>query len=105
MLEPSRAPENVSSIKVEYTKYQITWDALTREVANGLIKMYQVRLTLKESCTSVDASFNSTYNTTKTEMLFSSLSICTSYEVSVRAFTEAGPGPYSKPLVIQTLGE
>ncbi|PFX30135.1 Protein sidekick-2 [Stylophora pistillata] len=102
--EPSRAPENVSSIKVEYTKYQITWDALTREVANGLIKMYQVRLTLKESCTSVDASFNSTYNTTKTEMLFSSLSICTSYEVSVRAFTEAGPGPYSKPLVIQTLG-
>ena len=105
LLEPSRGPENVVSIEIGRTEYQITWDVLPREVANGFIKIYQVRLLLKESCSSVDASFNSTFNTTKTEMLLSSLSICSRYEVSVRAFTVAGPGPYSEPLVIQTLGE
>ena len=105
LLEPSRGPENVLSIEIGRTEYQITWDVLPREVANGFIKIYQVRLLLKESCSSVDASFNSTFNTTKTEMLLSSLSICSRYEVSVRAFTVAGPGPYSEPLVIQTLGE
>ena len=105
LLEPSRGPENVLSIEIGRTEYQITWDVLPREVANGFIKIYQVRLLLKESCSSVDASFNSTFNTTKTEMLLSSLSICSRYEVSVRVFTVAGPGPYSEPLVIQTLGE
>lgn len=105
LLEPSHGPENVSSIEVDYTKYQITWNSLTRQVANGLVKMYQVRLDLKESCTSFHTSFNSTFNTSKTEILLSSLSMCTRYEVSVRAFTEAGPGPYSQSLAIQTLGE
>ena len=104
LLEPSRGPENVLSIEIERTEYQLSWNGLPREVANGFIKIYQVRLLLKESCFSVDTSFNSTFNTTKTEMLLSSLSICSRYEVSVRAFTAAGPGPYSEPLVIQTLG-
>ena len=103
LLEPSRGPKNVLSIEIERTEYQLSWNGLPREVANGFIKIYQVRLLLKESC-SVDTSFNSTFNTTKTEMLLSSLSICSRYEVSVRAFTAAGPGPYSEPLVIQTLG-
>ncbi|XP_022783220.1 protein sidekick-2-like isoform X2 [Stylophora pistillata] len=103
--EPSRGPENVISLEVKRTEYQITWDGLPREVANGFIKTYQVRLLLKESCSPVDASFNSTFNTTKTEMLLSSVSVCARYEVSVRAFTAAGPGPYSEPSVIQTQGE
>ena len=46
-----------------------------------------------------------TLNTTTTEVLLSNLVMCTAYEVAVRAYTIVGPGPHSKPIVVQTLGE
>ena len=107
--EPIRGPQTVNSIQVNYTAYQITWTELPREVSNGVIKMYQVRLILKENCTLVqsiaNSEFDSTFNTTSTSVLLTGLSSCSKYEVSVRGYTVVGPGPYSKPIVVQTLGE
>ena len=39
-----------------------------------------------------------TFNTTKTFILLSGLLLCSQYQVSVRAYTKVGPGPYSPPL-------
>ena len=44
-------------------------------------------------------------NTSTTEVFLSNLLMCTGYEVAVRAYTVVGPGPYSKSIVVQTLGE
>ena len=100
-LEPSRGAENVSSSEVNYTTNKITWAELPKGAANGVIKLYEVRLELKESCLKVDFTFHS-MNTTKSSVLLTGFWMCAKYEVSVRGYTVAGPGPYSKAIVAQT---
>ncbi|KAL9950681.1 hypothetical protein ACROYT_G043216 [Oculina patagonica] len=102
--EPSRGPDNVSSVEVNTIAYQITWTGLSTKVANGIVKLYEVSLTLKENCTLVQPILYSTFNTTTTDVLLTGLSLCAKYEVSVRGYTVVGPGPYSKPVVLQTVG-
>jgi len=102
---PSHGPENVSSTEVNYTTFEITWATLPEKVAHGVIRMYQVRLFLKENCTSAQEKLYSRLNTTTTNVVLSGLSICAKYEVSVRGYTAVGPGPYSRPTMLQTLGE
>ncbi|XP_066015799.1 hemicentin-1-like [Pocillopora verrucosa] len=99
--EPSRGAENVSSSEVNYTTNRITWAELPKETANGVIKLYEVRLELKESCSRVDFTFYA-MNTTKTSVLLTGIWMCAKYEVSVRGYTVAGPGPFSKAIVVQT---
>jgi len=102
---PSHWPENVSSAEVNSTTFDVTWAALPERLAHGVVKMYEVRLVLKENCTSSQSELYSRFNTTTTNMVLSGLSICARYEVSVRGFTVVGPGPYSRPTVLQTFGE
>ena len=66
-----------------------------------MAKLYEVRLELKESCSRVDFTFYA-MNTTKTSVLLTGFWMCAKYEVSVRGYTMAGPGPFSKAIVIQT---
>ena len=101
LIEPSRGAENVSFSEVNYTTNRITWAELPKEAANGVIKLYEVRLELKESCLKVDFTFHA-MNTTKTSELLTGFWMCAKYEVSVRGYTVAGPGPYSKAIVVQT---
>ena len=100
---PSRGPENVSARDVNYTAFRIAWIAVPKEAGNGNIKMYQIKIILNKTCTVAQSP--ATLNTTTTEVLLSSLSICTRYDVAVRAYTMAGPGPYSRSIAFQTLGE
>ena len=102
---PGRGPENVSSTEVNYTTFHITWAALPKEAAFGNITVYQVRLFSNTTCTMSGLITYVTLNTSTTEVLLCNLSLCTVYEVAVRAYTIVGPGPYSKPIVVQTLGE
>jgi len=105
LLVPSHGPENVSSTEVNSTTFEITWAALSERVAHGVIKMYQVRLFLKENCTLAQSELYSRFNTTSTNMALRGLSICAKYEVSIRGYTVVGPGPYSRPIVLHTFGE
>ena len=95
----------MSSTEVNYTTFGITWAALSEKVARGIIKMYQVRLFLKENCTSAQSELYSKFNTTTTNMVLSGLSICAKHEVSIRGYTAVGPGPYSRAIILQTLGK
>jgi len=102
---PSRGPENVSTTEVNYTTFQLAWIALPKEAGNGNIKMYQIKLISNKTCTVAQSPTYLTLNTTTREVLLTSLFICTRYDVAVRAYTMAGPGPYSKSIAFQTLGE
>ena len=104
-IEPSHGPEDISSSAVSSAKFNITWRGLSREVANGIIINYEVRLSVVENCTEIKSSHNSTINTTTTYVIVTGLSLCAKYEVSVRGYTVVGPGPYSNPVMVQTLGK
>ena len=101
--EPSRGPEGLSSVELNSTTNNITWIGLPKEVANGIITTYQVKVFSKENCTVDQSAVYVTFNTTATTVLLTGLSLCEKYEVSVRGFTLVGPGPYSKPIVVEKL--
>ena len=90
---------------MNYTTFEVTWAALSEKLAHGVIKMYQVRLFFTENCTLVQSGLYSRFNTTATNMVLSGLSICGKYEVSIRGYTAVGPGPYSRAIILQTLGK
>lgn len=90
---------------MNYTTFEVTWAALSKKVAHGIIKMYQVRLFVMENCTLIQSELYSSFNTTTTNMVLSGLSICAKYEVSIRGYTAVGPGPYSRAIILQTLGK
>ncbi|XP_066015596.1 protein sidekick-1-like isoform X3 [Pocillopora verrucosa] len=101
--EPSRGPADISSSAVSSEKFNITWLGLLRDVAYGIIINYEVRLSVVENCTEIKSFYDSTINTTTTYVIVTGLSLCAKYEVSVRGYTAEGPGPYSNPVMVQTL--
>ena len=46
-----------------------------------------------------------TLNTTTTFVVLYDLSLCSQYHVSVRAYTKAGAGLYSQPMVLESSSE
>ena len=72
----------------------MSWRPLPRGQRNGLVIAYEVQYGPKEqSRIFVKDSVNTTV-----EFVLLDLAPCTEYSVTVRAYTEAGPGPYSGPV-------
>ncbi|PFX22499.1 Receptor-type tyrosine-protein phosphatase F [Stylophora pistillata] len=101
--KPSRGPQEVSSSAVNSSNINITWLGIPREAAYGNIIRYEARLSVLENCTGIQSAYHATINTSTTYVLVTGLSWCAKYEVSVRGYTAAGPGPYSRPVIVQTL--
>ncbi|XP_022783170.1 uncharacterized protein LOC111323973 [Stylophora pistillata] len=95
--KPSCGPEAVSSSAVNSSEMNVTWLGLPREVAHSDIIRYEVRLSVLENWKGIQSAYHSTINTSTTYVLVSGLAWCAKYEVSVRGYTVAGPGPYSRP--------
>ncbi len=106
-LEPSVGPADVLFSKVNETTFNISWAALTREKSNGKVTLYDVKEELlcqgKGQKTSPISS--RTVNTTTTFVVLYDLLLCSRYNVSVRAYTKEGPGPYSRPVELETSSE
>ena len=100
--EPSVAPDNVLYIKLNKTTFNISWAPLTREKSYGKVILYDVKQELL-SRGQLQKGFSSstTINTTATFVVLYNLPLCSQYQVSVRAYTKTGPGPYSPPLVLE----
>ncbi|KAL9950719.1 hypothetical protein ACROYT_G043265 [Oculina patagonica] len=102
--EPSVGPDNVSLSKVNETTFNISWAPLTREKSYGKVIMYGVKEELvsrgkRRKRTTINSR---TVNTTTTFFVLNGLPACSRYNVYVRAYTKAGPGPYSQPLPLET---
>ena len=98
--EPNGGPANVFSTYVNETTLNISWAPLSREQSNGGIILYNVKEELLSRGKRQKRSplSSKTFNTTKTFILLSGLLLCSQYQVSVRAYTKVGPGPYGPPL-------
>ena len=106
LIEPSVGPDNVIFSELNKTTFNISWAPLTREKSYGKVILYDVKEELVSRGKRRKRSISSrTLNTTTTFVVLYNLPCCSEYHVSVRAYTKAGPGPYSQPLVLQTLSE
>ena len=106
-IEPSVGPDNVLISELNKTTFNISWAPLTREKSHGKVILYEVMEELvsggkRQKRSSISSRI---LNTTNTFVVLYDLPRCSQYHVSVRAYTKAGPGPYTQPLVLQTSSE
>ena len=99
--EPSVAPNDVSFSRLNQTTFNISWSPLTRKESYSKVILYEIKASLVSSGSRQKRSpVNSkTVNTTKAFFFLYDVQPC--YNVSVRAYTKAGPGPYSEPLPLE----
>ena len=107
MLGPSVGPANVSFVSYNKTIFNISWVPLTREKSYGKVIWYDVKQVLmsRGKRRKRSPSNSRTLNTTTTFVVLYDLPLCSLYNVSVRAYTRAGPGPYTQPSVLETSSE
>ena len=106
MLGPSVSPGNVSLVSYNKTTFNISWLPLTREKSYGKVILYDVKEELLRGKRQERAPGGSrTLNTTATFVVLHDLPLCSRYHVSVRAYTKAGPGPYTQPRILETSSE
>ena len=102
--EPSTAPPNIASQKLNETSYRISWDPLTIETSNGVVLAYEMKCTRVSYRGSPSSSAPRYQNTTDTMVTLQGLTLCSTYDVLVRAYTSAGAGPFSHAIKITTTG-
>ena len=103
---PGAGPERPSSAQVNKTTFNISWEPLLREKSYGKVILYEVKaIFLKKGNLRNRSVIYSPVNTSVTFVVLSDLELCTKYNVSVRAYTAEGPGPYGEPLELETSSE
>ena len=78
----------------------VTWERVLAIDENGIIINYEVRFEPLEFTESLTTSF---VNTTDLAVVLRALHEYVQYNISVRAYTIVGPGPYSDPVTQRTL--
>ena len=82
------------------TEIEVSWEDVPAINQNGIITMYEVQYIPLETF-----EYTLTANTTNTSLLFivlTDLEEYVEYNISVRAYTSAGLGPYSDGVVERT---
>ena len=100
---PSEAPQNVMLMFESSTAIRVSWEEVPAIDENGIIIMYQVQYDRLETFGDLISTKN--VNITDTSMLLTvltGLEEYVEYNISVRAYTSAGPGPYSDGVVERT---
>ncbi|XP_022808475.1 receptor-type tyrosine-protein phosphatase F-like [Stylophora pistillata] len=104
--EPSFGPDSVSSSQVQENKraFNISWAPLPREKSNGKVILYEAEAIIleKENVRKGSVVNSPSANTSATFVVLSDFELCSKYDVAVRAYTAAGPGPYGEPSRLET---
>ena len=104
---PGVGPEPPSSAQVNKTTFNISWEPLLREKSYGKVILYEVKAVFlkKGNLRKRSVLYSPSVNTSVTFVVLSDLELCSKYNVSVRAYTAKGPGPYGEPLELETSSE
>ena len=100
---PAIAPLNVMSQIVSSKSIYVTWEEIPPIDRNGIITLYEVLYVPFKLETFDEAISADIVNTTDLSYLLVNLQEYVSYNISVRAYTSVGSGPYSIPITNQTL--
>ena len=98
---PSSPPENVSIIVIDATSIHIDWSEVPEIDQNGIITKYEV---VFEPLTTFGILMieNLFVDSTNLSISLVDLEEYVEYNISVRAYTSVGPGPYSEETIVLT---
>ena len=82
------------------TALRVTWEEVPAIDRNGEITEYEVQYKPLETFGGQIST--STVNTSMLSIILTDLQEFVDYNISVRAYTSAGPGPYSDPVTERT---
>ena len=104
LTEPSEGPKGISFDEVGQTTYNISWAPLAREKRNGIIVAYEIK---REKASTGARSKRSTADITyskseNTFALVSGFQPGCKYDISVRAFTAIGAGPFGEEKTLES---
>ena len=93
---PDGSPENVQADVMSSTEIRVSWTEVSEIDRNGIINMYEVMYEPLGVLTPA------TVNTTDLTIIVDGLEEDVNYNISVRAYTSVGPGPYSEEITNRT---
>lgn len=106
------APQNIRAEAKSKTELLITWEPPPTDACNGILLGYHVGYLPAEDAEKISPStppysrytvktinINSQYGE---DVIINSLTAFTTYSIVVQAFNSKGPGPFSKPITVQT---
>ena len=99
--EPAAAPQTVEAMALSSTEIEVSWEEVPAIHENGIIIVYEVQYVPLQ--TFGDQISTNTTNTTYLNTTLTGLQEYVEYNISVRAYTSVGPGPYSDPVTERTL--
>ena len=94
--EPASSPSNVVAMNTSATSITVMWDIVPEIDQNGVITMYEVLYVPLETFSG--AIGENAINVTVMMANLTDLEGYVNYNISVRAYTEIGAGPYSEPV-------
>ena len=94
---PSGSPKNLMVFILSSTEFQVSWSEIEPIDQNGVISQYEVMY-----ISGVDLNQRVFSNGSSFTLSISGLEEDTEYNISLRAYTIVGPGPFSGTVVITT---
>ena len=101
--DPDAAPQEVMVMVISSTEIAVSWEEVPAISQNGEIIMYEVQY---EPLEPFDDQISIETVITSGPVLMMNLTGLeeyVQYNISVRAYTSTGPGPYSDPVTVRTL--
>ena len=97
-------PQNVVATALSSTEIEVSWEEVPAIDQNGIIIMYEVQY---EPLQTFGVLLIQTVNITApaTMMNLTDLEEYVEYNITVRAYTSVGPGPYSDPPITERTDE
>ena len=90
---PSGYPQNVEPTTISSTEILVSWDEVPAINQNGIIILYEVQY--EPLMTFGGQLMTMAMNTSNTSIVLGGLQEYAEYNISVRAYTSVGPGPFS----------
>ena len=98
--EPATSPRNIETFALSSTEIMVTWVEVDAIDENGIIINYEVQYQPLQFTNTLDTI---SINTTILSENITLLEEYVEYNISVRAYTSVGPGPYGDPVTERTL--
>ena len=101
---PNAPPQNVTTVVLSSTKIKVCWEDITIINQNGKLIAYQAQYDPSESfCGQISTERVNITDISLLCTVLTGLEEYVEYNISVRAYTSAGSGPYSLGIVQRTL--
>ena len=97
--EPATPPQNVQATAFNSTQITVTWEEVLAIDQNGNIVIYEVRF---DPLQFTGVLMTEYINTTDMSAVLIGLQEFVEYDISVRAYTSVGPGPFSVAVTNRT---